>query len=271
MKVGIFVLWMCFSLFAQSPQLFLLKTYKDDMNVSGWVMSEKYDGVRAYWDGKRLISRSGKVFSSPQWFTSNFPPFELDGELWSQRGDFENIVSIVNTKNSDSRWRALKYMVFEVPGQEGSLYERITVLHVYLKDEKHTRIKIIKQEKINNSKELKLYYEKIIKKDGEGIVIRNPLLPYYVGRKKDALKHKPYIDAECSVVDILEGKGKYKGMLGALKCDFKGKLIKIGSGFTDKQRQDGIAIGTVVTFKYYGLTGLGNPKYPVFLRVREMK
>ena len=46
------------------PELLLLETYKDQ-NISGWLMSEKLDGVRAYWDGEKLISRGGKVFAAP--------------------------------------------------------------------------------------------------------------------------------------------------------------------------------------------------------------
>ena len=256
-------------LFATSPSLFLLKTFKEDMNVTGWVMSEKYDGVRAYWNGKDLISRSGKIFTAPRRFTQNFPPFELDGELWTKRGGFEKIVSIVNTKDSGERWMGLRYMVFEVPHQEGSFFERLDILKSYLQASPQTYIKIIKQIKIKNNEEVKAYFIKLTHLGAEGIVIRNPDLAYYTGRKKDALKYKPFIDAECRVLEIIEGKGKYKGMLGALKCDFNGKIIKIGSGFTDKERKVSLAIGSLISFKYYGLTRLGNPKYPVFLRLRE--
>jgi len=78
------------TLFAQKPKLLLLKVYKDQ-NITGWVMSEKLDGIRAYWNGKNLLTRSGKIIYAPKWFTKNYPPFPIDGELWSKRGDFENI------------------------------------------------------------------------------------------------------------------------------------------------------------------------------------
>jgi len=256
-------------LVAQAPQLFLLKTYKDDMNVTGWVMSEKYDGVRAYWDGQKLISRSGKVFSPPEHFTKDFPSFVLDGELWSKRGEFENIVSIVNSKDAGSRWNVLSFMVFEVPEQKGDLFQRLQVLDNYLEKRPHTKIKLIKQTSITKHNEVKKYFEKLTKKGAEGIVVRNPALSYYVGRKKDALKYKLFLDAECKVVSIMEGRGKYKNKMGTLGCDFKGNIIKIGSGFSDKQRNSPPSLGSVISFKYYGLTSLGNPKYPVFLRARQ--
>ena len=86
--------------FAQPAQgVLLLKTWQPAQDVRGWLMSEKLDGVRAYWDGQKLISRGGKIFSAPAWFIKDFPPFALDGELWSKRRDFENIVSIVRRKN----------------------------------------------------------------------------------------------------------------------------------------------------------------------------
>jgi len=268
MKIVIVYLTFVISLCAQAPDLFLLKTYSDNRNLTGWFMSEKYDGVRAYWDGKQLISRSGKVFTAPSFFTQNFPPFALDGELWSKRKDFENIVSIVNTKESGSRWQALKYMVFEIPDEKGNLQERLDILKFYLAGHESTSIELVKQIRINKAKDLDLFFDKILRLGGEGVVIRNGALPYYVGRKKEALKYKRFQDAECEVGGILEGKGKYKGMMGAIECDFQGNMIRIGSGFSDKERRTPPTIGEIITFKYYGLTGLGNPKYPVFLRVR---
>lgn len=91
--------------FADKPELFLLKTYDDSRDVVGWVMSEKLDGIRGFWNGRELLTRSGKKINAPAWFTQNYPPFSIDGELWTKRGDFENISSIVRTKNSGDRWK----------------------------------------------------------------------------------------------------------------------------------------------------------------------
>lgn len=70
------------------------KLFDYSQNIDNWLMSEKLDGIRAFWDGKELKTRQGKKIYAPSWFTQNFPPFELDGELWSKRMDFENIQSI---------------------------------------------------------------------------------------------------------------------------------------------------------------------------------
>lgn len=78
--IKFFLLLIPFLLLADKPNMMLLKTYKDQ-NITGWVMSEKLDGIRAYWDGKQLLTRKGNAIHAPKWFSKNYPPFEIDGEL----------------------------------------------------------------------------------------------------------------------------------------------------------------------------------------------
>lgn len=268
MRAILLFLSLCLFVNAEVPKLFSLKVYRDDLNVTGWVMSEKLDGVRAYWDGDQLISRSGRVLSPPQSFTQGFPSFALDGEIWSRRGEFEHIASIVNTKENKAGWDELTYNIFEVPHQKGGLLQRLNVLEAYLHLHTAEKLHILNQIIVNDEEDVRSFFEKVIARGGEGIVLRDPNEAYYTGRTSSALKYKPFTDAECMVTAVIEGKGKFSGQLGAVKCDYQGKIIKIGSGFTSEQRKRSFEIGTVVSFKYYGLTHLGNPKYPVFLRVR---
>ena len=89
-------------------EVMLLKEYKDE-NLTGWVMSEKYDGVRAIWDGKVLKSRSGKIINAPTKFINELPDFALDGELWSDVGEFEFITSTVLDETPDIKaWEKIK-------------------------------------------------------------------------------------------------------------------------------------------------------------------
>ena len=251
------------SLTAQKPSLFLLNNYSKDINVTSWYMSEKLDGIRAYWDGKKLISRSGKVFLEPKFFTKDFPKTELDGELWSKRGDFSNISSIVNSKNT-SRWQQLTYNVFEVPNAVGNLGQRVS------KVKKAKYIRVIEQIKVKNKKHLNDFLKTIESKGGEGVVVRDGSLNYYTGRNDNALKVKSYIDEECEVIAYHKGKGKYENILGSLECKMSNnKTLKIGTGLKDAQRRNPPQIGAIITFKYYGLTSKGNPRFPVFLRVRK--
>lgn len=260
----ILLLLLLTSVHADKPDLFLLNKYKEDMNISGWYMSEKLDGVRAFWDGKHLISRGGMIMNAPRFFIKDFPKYMLDGELWNKRGNFSNISSIVNSKNAGLRWKDLTYNIFEVPHSKGGLLQRLS----NVKETKY--IKLIKQIKINTKQDLKEFLKKVEKKGGEGVVVRDGSLDYYTGRDNNALKVKNYMDAECQILSYNEGTGKYKNKLGSLNCKLSSdKIIKIGSGFNDEQRQNPPEIGSVITFKYYGLTSKGNPRFPVYLRQRR--
>ena len=252
------------SLFAGKPELILLNKYSEDINVSSWYMSEKLDGVRAYWDGEKLISRKGKVFSVPSFFIKDFPSSELDGELWSKRRNFTNISSIVRKKQANESWKELTYNIFEAPNTEGDLLERLSTVIP------SKYIKVIKQIKIEDKKHLNDFLKSVDEKGGEGIVLRDAALSYYTGRNNNALKLKRYIDDECEVVDYTVGNGKYQNMTGSLMCKMKNdNIIKIGSGLSDKQRINPPKIGSIITFKYYGLTSKGNPRFPIFLRERK--
>ena len=260
----LFILSIFISLYAQKPQLLLLNRYSDDINVTGWYMSEKLDGVRAYWDGVHLISRGGKIFHVPKFFTKDFPSFELDGELWTKRGDFDYISSVVRGSAYPENWERFTYNIFEVPHAKGNLLKRLEKV----KETKY--LKVIKQIKIDSQKDIKQFLKEVEKKGGEGVVVRNGNLPYYTGRNNNALKVKSYMDDECEVIGYGDGKGKYKGMTGSLICKMKNdKVIKIGSGLSDKLRKNPPIIGTMVTFKYYGFTSKGNPRFVVFMRVRR--
>ncbi len=253
-----------FLLLADKPDLLLLKTYKDQ-NITGWVMSEKLDGVRAYWDGKHLISRGGKIIHAPKWFTKNYPPFEIDGELWTKRGDFENISSIVRDKTPSNEWEAVKHYIFEVPNAKGDLFDRLKKLKPY----EGKTIRIIKQISIKDKRHLDLFLEEIEAKGGEGLVVRDPSAPYINKRTSKALKVKTFQDAECKVLGYTKGKGKYKDVIGAIQCQLdNGTQFKIGTGLSDAERANPPKIGEMVTFQYQKFTKYGKPRFPVYLRVR---
>lgn len=255
---------------ADKPNLLLLKQYNEEINVTGWLISEKLDGVRAYWNGKELISRSGKVFAVPKSFTHGFPPFEIDGELWTTRGDFENIVSIVNSTTPDQRWQEIRYHIFEVPHQEGGLMQRLRVLDAWLDKHPKTAIRIIPQVPCQNGTHLKRLLREVESQGAEGLVVRDPSVEYIDARTSKALKVKSFQDDECQVVGYTQGHGKYAGLVGALLCQLdNNKTIKIGTGLSVEERTHPPKLGSEVTFKYHGLTKYGNPRFPVFLRMRE--
>ena len=256
-------------LFAGKPDLLLLKEYHDQ-NVTGWLMSEKLDGVRAYWDGKKLISRGGTVINAPKWFTHNFPPFEVDGELWSKRGDFDTIVSTIKQQTPNDNWKALSYNIFEVPHAKGGLLQRLTVLQTYLSTHETQYLRVIPQLTCKDTEHLKTFLQEIEQKGGEGVVVRNPQTPYIAKRDSNSLKVKNFHDAECEVIAHHKGEGKYQNLLGSLTCKAEnGVTFDIGSGFSDDERTNPPSIGVKITYKYQEITKNGKPRFPVFVRVRE--
>ena len=269
--------------FAFSLELLRLSEFKDQ-NVSGWLASEKLDGVRAYWDGENLLSRQGKKLNAPQSFTKNFPKFALDGELYAKELKFEEIQASVMDKFPDEKaWSRLKFHIFDVPEASGGLPRRLEVLAKFLKNEPNDNLIIIKQIKMRDNAQFLKFAESIIAKGSEGAVVREPNAPYERKRSKNALKFKKFKDAECEVIAINKGSGKYANLAGSLTCKAlggkndkeragepkEGTIFKIGSGLSDKNRQEPPKIGSVITYKFQNLTSNGKPRFPIFLRVRE--
>ncbi|WP_230863640.1 DNA ligase [Campylobacter concisus] len=269
--------------FAFSLELLRLSEFKDQ-NVSGWLASEKLDGVRAYWDGENLLSRQGKKLNAPLSFTKNFPKFALDGELYAKELKFEEIQASVMDKLPDEKaWSRLKFHIFDVPEASGVLPRRLEVLAKFLKNEPNQNLIIIKQIKMRDNAHFLKFAESIIAKGGEGAVVREPNAPYERKRSKNALKFKKFKDAECEVIAVNKGSGKYANLAGSLTCKAlgskddkekagepkEGTIFKIGSGLSDKNRQDPPKIGSIITYKFQNLTANGKPRFPIFLRVRE--
>ena len=267
------IILLAFSVTAKSaaPKLILLTPYKPDMDIAGWLMSEKLDGVRAYWDGHQLYSRQGNRLAAPDWFTSKLPAFELDGELWIKRGHFEKTLSIVSRDSPHAGWRDISYNIFEVPNASGGLKSRLRQLQQYIGDHSLSHLKLIQQVICKNKKHLQQQLKLIEQKGGEGLVLRNPYSQYETGRSLNALKVKSFNDMEGQVIGYRLGKGKYKGKTGALWIQIAGdKRFYIGSGLTDDERNNPPPLGSVITFKYQGFTAKGIPRFASFMRIRKL-
>ncbi len=265
-------------------ELLKLSEYKGQ-NVGGWLVSEKLDGVRAYWDGRNLLSRNGKILAAPEGWSTHFPPFALDGELYTARGEFEKIQSTVMDKTPNvTAWSEIKFHVFDVPEASGGLLGRLSELEKFIlkNPQAGQNLKIIKQVKVKDNAEFEAFAEAVIANGGEGAVVREPNVPYERKRSKNALKYKKFKDAECEVTAINAGTGKYAGLMGSVTCKAlsasgsnsdeqiaSGVKFKIGSGFSDRDRANPPKIGSIITYKYQNLTAKGVPRFPVFLRVRE--
>lgn len=253
---------------ANPPDLMLLQSY-EKQDVTGWVISEKLDGVRGYWDSSQLYTRQNQILTPPHYFVRDFPPFAIDGELFSQRGQFEKISSIVRSQK-DKGWETLALHVFDVPTAQGNLFERLAVLENYLKAHPTQHIKIIKQIPIQNPQHIHQFLKEIESLNGEGVVIRNPNTPYEFGkRSSQILKLKTALDEECTVVEHHKGKGQFANILGSLTCENQRGRFKIGSGFSLEERANPPPIGSMITYKYRGLTNSGKPRFATYWRERK--
>ncbi len=255
----------------ESGNVLLAKQFKSGMDVTQFLVSEKYDGVRAVWDGKSFISRAGNPINAPAWFTKNFPKTALDGELWLAHGQFDALSSAVRKDVPvDAEWRGVSYMVFELPNAEGTFEARAKRIIEIVKQANIPHLKAVKQFRVKNETELKSQLKKTVAAGGEGLMLHRADAAYVTGRSDALLKLKPLYDAEAKVIAHIAGKGKYKGKLGALLVETpEGIRFKLGTGFSDAQRANPPKIGEVVTYTYRDVTQKGKPKFASFLRERH--
>ena len=251
----------------EAPDVMLANFYRQHEDVTQFWVSEKLDGVRARWDGNQLISRGGTVFMAPVWFVQDFPNMPLDGELWMGRGHYQDVVSVVRKQIPDDGWKNVKFMVFDLPSHVGTFTERVEAMR-HLATTPY--LKVIEQFRLDSNKALMDKLDELVRHGGEGLVLHRQNALYHSGRSDDLLKLKPFEDAEAVVIGYKPGKGKYTGLMGAIKVRMdNGKSFYIGSGFTQQQRKNPPPIGSLVTFRYQGFTHAGVPRFAIFMRQRN--
>ena len=254
-----------------APPLLLPREAAPDVDPAGYLVSEKYDGARALWDGHALRFRSGLPVPAPAWFTAHLPPQPLDGELWLARGQFETLSGIVRRRQSrDDEWRQLHYMVFEQPGGAGDFTQRAARLRALARDLAWPQLVAVEQAPVPDSAALQRRLDAVVRAGGEGLVLHRADAPYRTGRSDVLLKLKPLNDAEALVIAHQPGQGRLMGRMGALRvrCE-DGAEFLIGTGFSDAQRDHPPPPGSVVTYTYRGTTAQGVPRFASFLRLRD--
>ena len=257
--------------YAAPPALMLASVYQPGMPLAGYWVSEKYDGVRGYWDGSRLWTRGGEPVLAPKWFTAGFPAVPMDGELWAGRGRFEQAASAVRSQRADDRaWRAIRFMVFDLPAEPGDFDARLRALRQLLPTPALPWLLAAPQSPASTDADLQLQLQATLRAGGEGLMLHRGGALYRAERNDDLLKVKAYDDAEARVVGHLPGKGRHQGRMGALLVEMPdGRRFKLGGGFTDAQRDAPPPVGTLVTYRYNGTTRNGLPRFARFVRVRS--
>jgi DNA ligase-1 len=252
------------------PAMLLAETYAAGIDVGQYLVSEKFDGVRAQWDGATLRFRGGGRVPAPAWFTAGFPAVPLDGELWIARGAFDALSGTVRKLEPvDAEWRQVRYWVFELPGAPGSFAERVGKLRTLVAASGVPWLQAVEQTRIASHAELMRRLDAVVRGGGEGLMLHRADAPYLTGRSDALLKLKPWQDAEAVVVGYIPGQGRYAGMTGALEMEMAdGRRFRLGSGLSDALRRQPPPIGTRITYRYQHLTKAGMPRFPRYLRVR---
>ena len=256
---------------ASAPPVLLAGVYGDHVDPSVYLVSEKFDGVRALWDGQQLRFRSSRVIAAPAWFTARLPSTPLDGELWLGRGRFDVLSAIVRKEFPvDDEWKRVTYMVFELPSGAGRFADRAVQLRALVQRTSWPQLQAVSQESVANHAELAQRLKEVIARGGEGLVLHLASSAVASGRSEVLLKMKPHQDSEAVVIGHRAGQGKYAGQVGALQMQTPhGQRFFLGSGLSDDDRRNPPALGSVVTYRYRELTPQGVPRFATFLRVHH--
>ena len=253
------------------PALMLARDWQSGLNPAHFLVSEKLDGVRAYWDGHVLRFKSGRPISAPAWFLAGLPVTPLDGELWLGRRSFDRLSGVVRKNEPvDAEWREVRYWVFDTPGASGSYAERALQIEALVKRANLDWLQTVKQSHVPDQKALRQLLQAIANEGGEGLVLHRSDAVWRQGRNDALRKLKLQPDEEARVVRHIPGRGRYAGQMGALLLETaEGHHFALGSGFTDAQRAGPPAVGTMVSYQYRGRTSTGLPRFSSFLRERE--
>lgn len=261
---------------SSAPPLMLANVYRSGIVLADYWVSEKFDGVRGYWDGQALWTRGGERIAAPVWFTAGWPKVAMDGEIWAGHGQFAKAVSTARQQTpNDSAWRSMRFMVFDLPAAGGPFTERIPALNGVVSRIDQPWVQAVTQFKVANQQALQVMLAKTVKNGGEGLMLHRGASLYKGQRSDDLLKLKTHEDSEARVVAHIPGQGKYADKLGALLVEMPAvdgkpaQRFKLGTGFTDAQRQNPPAVGTRITYRFRGLNDSGIPRFASFMRVRE--
>ena len=253
----------------EAPVL-LAEAWDGVVDVSDWWISEKLDGVRAYWDGTQFLSRLGNVYAAPDWFTAGLPKVPLDGELWLDRKQFQKTVGIVRRKDQSEHWRQVRYIVFDAPAVAEPFEQRIEYLNDLIRKHGPQFAVAHAQTRCQGIPHLKEELQRVEALGGEGLMLRRPASLYVVGRSSTLLKVKTFHDAEARVIGHQPGAGRHKGRLGALLVQLPdGTEFSVGTGLSDAERASPPPVGSLITFRYQELSDGGVPRFPSYVGIRE--
>ena len=258
------------ALAADAPALLLAQVYRPGLPLQDYWVSEKYDGVRGFWDGRTLRTRGGETVQAPAWFTAGWPEVPMDGELWAGRGRFSHAQSTTRQQQpGDVAWRQIRFMVFDLPGDKGTFDQRLPALNALVESLGQPWVQAVPQRRVANDAALQALLHRTVRAGGEGLMLHRGASLYRAGRSDDLIKVKTHEDTEARVVAHLPGKGRHAGRLGALLVETpSGQRFRLGAGFSDADRERPPPVGSWVTYRFRGTHNGGLPRFASFVRAR---
>ena len=255
---------------AKSVGVQLAAVWPSGRSPQGFLVSEKFDGVRAVWDGQRLCFRSGREIQAPPGWVRDLPRHPLDGELWIGRGQFDRLSGLVRQQRPDAgAWRDVHYLVFDAPGQPGPFEARWQAVRPVIEASGLPWLSRVAQQRVPDATALQARLDEVVRAGGEGLMLHRADALWRSGRSDALFKLKPELDDEAQVVGHLPGQGQLAGLTGALQVRTpQGLEFALGSGLGDEARRHPPALGTWVTYRYRDRTPSGVPRFATFVRLR---
>ena len=277
------------SVAAWSPML--AHAMKGALPRGPWLVSEKLDGVRAFWDGKGgLWTRNKSRIQAPDSFVARLPRgLPLDGELFGGRGQFHRVNSAWRTGDPKA-YATIQFRAFDAPSSKTPFAETYAALKKRLdtcragNDLGDHAPCLVKQEPLSSlspNSNASSRMRRMLASGGEGLILRRAESVYKGGRSANMLKLKGIRDAEAVVTGYQMGTGRLAGSLGALLCRWKRKppsssassavSFKVGSGLGDRDRKRYktlFPLGTEITVEFMELEDSGKPRHARFKGVR---
>lgn len=243
-----------------------------------YLWSVKLDGVQGAWDGRHMRTRGGKHVVLPHALRERLPAFPVRGEFFMARGKFSDLSSLIRRNVPESKgWQDVSFRVFDVPNPTASfvtsyarLRHALPVCSTCL-----SQVCVLPQRPVRDAHQVERLLQQELRRGGEGIMLRRSDVPYRPGRQATLIKVKGMQDAEAVVLGYEQGRGKLRGLLGALRCAWvrdPGVRFRVGSGFSRATRMNyerQLPVGTTITVKFMNLDRkTGRPRHPVFKGVR---
>ena len=262
-------------------------------------LSHKLNGSRALFYKGDLYTRSGKKYTGVEHIINDLKRvlinsnIVVDGELirknidnLSDSANFQIGVGIANSKAETKE--ELKLVIFDIITANDFENSKSKLTYSERKVEIEYLRETIRLLNIENLSVVDMFYEgtdqtQIWKwldyaeeHDLEGVII-NLDTPYECKRTKNLIKVKKFFECDILCTGIENGIGRNLNTLGAIICDYKGFECRVGSGFTDEQRNyyynnHNEIVGKIVTVKYKEETKNKNGgvslQFPIFQNVR---